>query len=217
MTAISNTIDLLNLHGPSFTRLVTAPVTEASADIAVCTLPDGSVGRLPITAFYANRTWEIGQRYHLAATSTIPPQLSATADELVALLLQGLSPEVRDGRVRVMGVTRHVGVRAKIAVAATSPDVDPVGACLGRAANRIKTLSAMLMGERVDVVSYHPDPERFLLNALAVSPLSVVTAEDGTVVVTVPKHQLAAARGGGNLNVVLASRLCGEKVQVLGS
>jgi N utilization substance protein A len=75
----------------------------------------------------------------------------------------------------------------------------------------------MLMGERVDVVSYHPDPERFLINALAVSPLSVVTTEDGTVVVTVPKHQLAAARGGGNLNVVLASRLCGVKVQVLGA
>ena len=115
-----------------------------------------------------------------------------------------------------MNVVRHVGVRSKIAVAATIADVDPVGACLGRAANRIKTLTTMLLGERVDVVSYHPDPERFLLNALAVSPLSVAVDDDGVVTVVVPKHQLAAARGGGNLNVVLASRLCGRRVQVHG-
>ena len=31
--------------------------------------------------------------------------------------------------------------------AATAPGVDPVGACLGRAANRIKALSTMLLGE----------------------------------------------------------------------
>lgn len=216
MTTPASTIDLLDLQGPSFTRVVTATVTEASPDVAVCTLHDGSTARLPVTAFYPNRSWEIGARYHLAATPDPTPQLSAVVDELPVMLLDGLVPEIRDGRVRVMAVVRHVGVRSKIAVAATTSDVDPVGACLGRAANRIKTLSAMLLGERIDVVSYHPDPERFLLNALAVAPLSVAVDDDGVVTVVVPKHQLAAARGGGNLNVVLASRLCGRRVQVHG-
>lgn len=216
MTTTSSTSDLLDLRGPAFTRAVTATITESSPDVAVCTLSDGTVARLPVTAFYPNRVWEVGGRYHLAATDSTPPQLSATADDLVEMLLDGLVPEVRDGRVRVMGVTRHVGVRSKVAVAASAAGVDPVGACLGRAANRIKTLSAMLLGERVDIVSYHPDPERFLLNALAVAPLSVTVDADDTVQVVVPKHQLSAARGGGNLNVVLASRLCGRRVQVLG-
>jgi N utilization substance protein A len=137
-------------------------------------------------------------------------------DELIPLLLEGLCPEIRDGSVRVMDVTRQVGIRSKVAVAATREGVDPVGACLGRAANRIKALSAMLLGERVDVVSYHPDPQRYLLNALAVAPISVEVDEEQTVKVVVPRHQLSAAIGGGNLNVVLASRLVGRKVQVIG-
>jgi N utilization substance protein A len=140
--------------------------------------------------------------------------LSAAAPELIAMLLDGLSPEVRDGRVRVMAVARQVGVRSKVAVAATVAGVDPVGACLGRAANRVKALTAMLLGERVDIVAYHPDPVRFLANALAVVPESVETTAEGFQV-RVPRHQLTAAKGGGNLNVVLASRLLGTRIEVL--
>jgi N utilization substance protein A len=200
---------------PQPSRLVTVKVIEASPDIAVCELPDGRVARMPVTSFYPNRRWETGARYHLvAAESGSAVVLSATADELLPMLLDGLSPEVREGRVRVMGVARQVGVRSKIAVAATEPDVDPVGACLGRAANRVRALSAMLLGERVDVVAYHEDPQRYVVNALAVSPVSVTVDETAGFVVSVPSHQLAAARGGGNLNVVLASRLCGQRIDL---
>ena len=212
MTHLDFAPDLLQ---PTFSRLVTVTVREASPDVAVCDLPDGTAARLPVTAFYPNRSWVVGGRYHLAlAEGDGSPLLSATAPELIALLLDGLSPEVRDGRVRVMGVARQVGVRSKVAVAATIAGVDPVGACLGRAANRIKALSTMLLGERVDVVAYHPDAPRFLANALAVVPESVETVEDGFLV-RVPRHQLTAAKGGGNLNVVLASRLLGARVEVI--
>jgi N utilization substance protein A len=199
-------------------RLVTVTVVEASADIAVCQLPDNRIARLPVTAFYPNRTWEVGGRYILALSEhDTSLHLSATDDALVAMLFDGVSPEVREGRVRVMGVARHVGVRSKVAVAATEPGVDPVGACLGRAANRVRSVSAFLLGERVDVVAYHPDPQRFLVNALAVSPLSVsFEGDEAGYVVVVPSHQLAAARGGGNLNVVLASRLCGQRIELRG-
>lgn len=204
-----------DLLQPSFTRLVTATVREASSDVAVCELPDGTSARLPVTAFYPNRSWSVGGTYHLAVSDGAgSPVLSAAAPELISMLLDGLSPEVRDGRVRVMAVARQVGVRSKVAVAATVPGVDPVGACLGRAANRIKALSAMLLGERVDVVAYHPDPVRFLANALAVVPESVETTDEGFQV-HVPRHQLTAAKGGGNLNVVLASRLLGTRIEVL--
>jgi len=220
VTASLSPLDLLTSPAP--TRVVDARVVEASTDVAICVV-DGVRVPLPVTAFYPNRVWEVGACYLLAASDGAPPAVSATADELIALLLDGLVPEVRDGRVRVMRVARHVGVRSKVAVAATEPGLDPIGAVLGRGANRVKALSALLLGERVDVVSYHQDPERFLLNALAVAPLKVeresAPTEGGTpaetTVVTVPRHQLEAARGGGNLNVVLASRLCSRRIRVV--
>lgn len=204
------------LARPVFTRVVTVTVKECSPDVALVVFGEESA-RVPVTEFYPNRQWSVGGVYHFAATApgVSPVQLSASADELVPLLLEGVSPEVRDGRVRVMAVARQVGIRSKVAVAATEPGVDPVGACLGRGANRIKALSSMLLGERLDVVSFHSDPERFLQNALAVAPERVETGEDGVTTVAVPRHQLAAARGGGNLNVVLASRLVGRRIQVV--
>ena len=210
--------DLDILARPVFTRVVTASVKEATPDVAVLVFGTESA-RLPVTEFYPNRSWSLGGTYHLAATdiSAGPVQVSVNADELVQLLLEGVSPEVRDGRVRVMAVSRQVGIRSKVAVAATEEGVDPVGACLGRGANRVKTLSAMLLGERLDVVAYHSDHDRFLQNALAVAADRIERLEDGSVNVFVPRHQLAAARGGGNLNVVLASRLVGRRIQVVPS
>lgn len=206
------------LARPVFARVVTGVVKEATTDVAVLAFGDESAS-LPVTEFYPNRVWSLGGVYHLAATAVgaVPVQVSANADELVEMLLEGVSPEVRDGRVRVMAVSRQVGIRSKVAVAATEEGVDPVGACLGRGANRVKAVSAMLLGERLDVVAYHSDPDRFLQNALAVAADRVEHLEDGTVNVFVPRHQLAAARGGGNLNVVLASRLVGKRIQVVPS
>jgi N utilization substance protein A len=215
-TAPASSFDLL--ARPVFTRVVTATVRECSADVALVGFGEESA-RLPITEFYPNRPWTLGASYHLAATAqgVSPLYVSASCDDFVQLLLEGVSPEVRDGRVRVMAVARHVGIRSKVAVAATEAGVDPVGACLGRGANRVKAVSSMLHGERLDVVSFHPDPEVFLRNALAVSPERMEQSADGTVIVAVPRHQLAAAKGGGNLNVVLASRLVGRRIQVVPS
>ena len=215
-TVVMTDTSLDLLARPVFSRVVTATVRECSPDVALVEFGSES-GRLPVTEFYPNRSWALGSSYHLAAGAAgdSPVSLSASCDELVGMLLDGVSPEVRDGRVRVMAVARHVGIRTKVAVAATSSGVDPVGACLGRGANRVKAVSAMLLGERLDVVAYHDDPDRFLQNALAVVPVRIEHREDGSVDVSVPRHQLAAARGGGNLNVVLASRLVGRRIQVV--
>lgn len=204
------------LARPVFTRVVTATVKECSSDVALLTFGEEST-RLPVTEFFPNKIWQTGGTYHLAATEpgSSSVQLSAVADELVPLLLEGVSPEIRDGRVRVMSVARQVGIRTKVAVAATAEGIDPVGACLGRGATRVKAVSGMLLGERVDVVAFHSDPDRFLQNALAVAAERVEQQEDGSVSVVVPRHQLTAARGGGNLNVVLASRLVGRRIQVV--
>jgi len=196
-------------------KAVSGTIAVAGPDVALVTLSDGRTGRLPVSEFFPNRRFEVGQHYFLAVCEAGPrPLVSVTRPELLELLLTGVVPELRDGRVRIMRVARQVGIRSKVAVAPTEPDVDAVGAMIGRAACRLKTVSAMLLGERIDIVAYHDDTARFVVNALAVSPTSVTVDEAGAVHVAVPAHQYQAAVGGGALNVNLAARLARARVAV---
>lgn len=212
----ADAFDLSFLDGPPSSSLVTATVTvtDATADVATVRLLDGTTAIMPVTEFYPNRRWQLGGRYQVAVLPGPRPVASVARPELIELLAAGVVPELRDGTVRVMCVARTVGVRSKVAVAPTSEGVDAVGALLGRAANRTKALSAMMLGERIDVVAWNPDPFVFLQNALGVRILSHVEV-DGKFEITVPAHQFKAAVGGGGLNAALASRLTGVRCSII--
>jgi N utilization substance protein A len=194
--------------------IVTATVTAATPDVALLSFANNSQGTMPVTEFYPNRRWEIGNTYHLLRVGQQNrPILSASRPELISMLVDGLSPEVRSGEVRVMGVVRQVGIRSKIAVAATKEGIDPISACVGPSAGRVKRLSEMLCGERVDVVAWNPDIEQFIKNALGTTVRSIEVNGPRAQVV-VPAHQYQAAVGGGGLNAALASRLTGVLLSV---
>ena len=57
--------------------------------------------------------------------------LSRTADDFLVKLFTMEVPEIAEGIVKIMGVSREPGFRAKIAVSSNETDVDPVGACVG--------------------------------------------------------------------------------------
>jgi transcription termination/antitermination protein NusA len=198
-------------------RLVTATVTATTSDMALVsfTRPGGQPGEglLPISEFYPNKRWQVGSQYTLQQLDESQrPMFSAIRPEMLELLLCGLSPEVRGGAVRVMRAARVVGIRSKVAVAATEPSVDPVASCLGRQANRVSWMRTQLQGERVDVVAYAEDPAVFVRNVFSPATVLECTVSDGRAEVVVPAHQHAAAMGGGGLNQLLASRLTGLQV-----
>lgn len=215
---MSNTLAALGLFDvdadPDF-RVVTATVTQASDDVAVLETLDGETCIMPVTEFYPNKKWAVDSKYQLLRTDSGPhPTLSAVKPELIGLLLEGISPEIRNGDVRIMGIARAVGVRSKLAVAATVEGLDPIPAVVGRAANRVKALTSLLQGERVDMVPWNPNREIFLRNALGPSRISSITIEDNRAKVIVPAHQREAVVGGGGLNAALAGRLTGLIVSV---
>lgn len=214
---VEDVLALLGDIAPA-SRLATGTLRDAGADVSLVELYDGRTGRLPASETAHARKSENGSQLILAEIEDgSRPLLSATRTELLPLLLEGLVPELRDGTVRVMRVARRVGIRSKVAVAATTEDVDPVGAVLGRGAGRIRLATRLLDGERIDVVAWHPDKARFAVNALAVSAISSEMSEDGTIRVVVPGHQLSAAIGGGKLNVTLASQLVRTRINLEGA
>lgn len=198
-------------------RVVTATVVSASSDVALMRLHGTKTEAvLPATEWFPTRRWSVGDTYQLLQMDSSPrPLLSAVRSEIVEHHLSGVSPEVRSGSVRVMGIARQPGVRTKIAVAATEPGVDPIAACVGRSANRVRCISALLLGERIDVVAWHPDQADFLRSALAPASINRVEITDDEARAYAPGHQMSAAVGGSGLNSQLAGQLVGLRVTVI--
>lgn len=199
-------------------RAVRATITAASPDVALLKVigPDPYEAVMPVTEFYPNHEWHTGETYILEQLGPPPrPLLSAIRPELIPLLLDGYAPEVRSGLVRIMGVARAAGVRTKLAVAATEVGVDPVAACIGRNANRVRAVGQLLCGERIDVIAWNPDLVTYLRNALAPAAVTDIVVKGDRAVAVAPVHQMSAAVGGGGLNASLAGQLVGLKVVVV--
>ena len=142
--------------------------------------------------------------------------LSRTADEFLAKLFQMEVPEIAEGIVSIKGVSREPGFRAKIAVSSSESDVDPVGACVGMKGSRVQNVVQELQGERIDIVTWSPDPAKYVYNALAPAHVNMVRVDEDakSLLVVVPNDQLSLAIGRQGQNVRLASRLMGWRIDV---
>lgn len=177
---------------------------------------------LPASQQMPRRSYRQGDRiraYLLEVKHTSkesPLVLSRTDDRFLAKLFTEEVPEIAEGVVKIMGVCREPGSRAKIAVSSSESDVDPVGACVGMKGSRVQNVVQELQGEKIDIVPWSPDPARFVSNALAPAQISmvVVDEEKKTLVVVAPDDQLSLAIGRQGQNVRLASKLLGWNIGV---
>jgi N utilization substance protein A len=146
------------------------------------------------------------------------PQLfvSRTAPELLIALFRLEVPEVGEGLINIMGAARDPGSRAKIAVKANDPRLDPVGACVGMRGSRVQAISNELAGERVDIILWNPNEAQFVINAMSPAEIqSIVVDEDRhSMDVAVTTDSLSQAIGRGGQNVRLASELTGWELNI---
>lgn len=127
-------------------------------------------------------------------------------------------PEVSQDMIDIMGAARDPGSRAKVAVFANLPNIDPIGACVGMRGSRIQTITNELGGkERVDIVLWDEDIATFVMNAMAPAEvLSIVVDEEAsTMDIGVDGDKLSQAIGRGGQNVRLASELTGWTLNVM--
>jgi transcription termination/antitermination protein NusA len=151
------------------------------------------------------------------------PEIIASRSHPLMLrrLLEIEVPEIRNGQVEINAVAREAGTRAKIAVSARQPGIDPVGSCVGPRGIRIQTISRELHGERIDVVEWNPDPETFIANALSVPAIVCITLDEHnpggrTASVVVMDDQLSLAIGRSGQNARLAAKLTNWRVDIQG-
>jgi len=149
--------------------------------------------------------------------SIVKVLLSRTHPEFVRRLFERQVTEIGEGKVEIKGIAREPGVRTKIAVYSTDPDVDPVGACVGMKGARVQNIVQELRGEKIDIIPWSQDPQKFVARALSPAHISRVTVyeDEKMMEVVVPDDQHSLAIGKKGHNVRLAKKLTGwDKIQI---
>ncbi len=143
--------------------------------------------------------------------------LSRTAPELLIDLFKIEVPEINEGMIDIINGARDPGARAKIAVKANDPRIDPIGACVGMRGSRVQAVSNELGGERVDIILWDENPAQFVINAMAPAEVAsiMVDEDEHTMDVAVAEENLSQAIGRGGQNVKLASELTGWQLNVM--
>lgn len=149
-----------------------------------------------------------------------PRLMLSRADPMFVKALFKLEvPEIQQGIVEIRAAAREVGNRTKIAVFSRDDSVDPVGACVGLKGSRVQAVVNELQGERIDIVPWSQDPERFAKLALAPARVARVFSDAATKTIqaVVDEDQLSLAIGRNGQNVRLASELTEWKIELYSS
>ena len=158
--------------------------------------------------------------------------VSRSHPEMIKRLMEQEIPEVYDGTVEIMSVSREAGDRTKVAVRSHNPNVDAIGTIVGRGGANIKKITSKFHParydakldrmvsrpeENIDVIEWVADQAEFIYNAIAPAEVDLVLfdTEDGKhATVVVPDNKLSLAIGRRGQNVRLAAHLTGFRIDI---
>ncbi|MFH0712755.1 MAG: transcription termination factor NusA [Candidatus Jorgensenbacteria bacterium] len=141
--------------------------------------------------------------------------LSRSHPRFVIKLFELEVPEMADGVVEIKAIAREAGSRTKAAVASNEEGIDPVGSAVGQRGTRVMAVTNELSNEKIDVIEWSENPEKYIANSLSpakVKLVEVLPRREARVLVA--EDQLSLAIGKGGQNVRLAAKLTGWKIDV---
>ncbi len=165
--------------------------------------------------------YRVGQRmrFYVLAVQDDPRRpgivLSRAHPNFVLKLFELEIPEMAENIVAIKKIAREPGNRTKIAVASNQEGVDPVGSAVGQRGMRVMAVTNELGNEKIDIIEWSEDPEKFIGNSLSpakVKLVEVLPKREARVLVA--EDQLSLAIGKGGQNVRLAAKLTGWKIDV---
>ncbi|MDD4802980.1 MAG: transcription termination factor NusA [Syntrophomonas sp.] len=202
-------------------EVVTGTIQRIESKTVVINLGRTEGIMLPSDQIMSER-YEAGQRvkgyiYEVKNTSKGPSVfVSRTHPYFLKRLFELEVPEIYEGLVEIKSIAREAGARSKISVHSIDEKIDSVGACVGPRGIRVQNIVSELNGEKIDIIKYHRDPDKFIANALSPSKvLSVlIDAENKKARAVVPDFQLSLAIGKEGQNARLAAKLTGWKIDI---
>lgn len=157
--------------------------------------------------------------------------VSRSHPEFIKRIMEQEIPEVFDGTVEIMSVSREAGDRTKVAVRSHNPNVDAIGTIVGRGGSNIKKVISKFhpkrvdaktgleipVEENIDVIQWVDDLAEFIYNAIAPAEVDMVLFDDEDLkraTVVVPDSKLSLAIGRRGQNVRLAAHLTGYRIDI---
>ena len=157
--------------------------------------------------------------------------VSRSHPEFIKRIMEQEIPEVFDGTVEIMSVSREAGDRSKVAVRSHNPNVDAIGTIVGRGGSNIKKVTSKFhptrvdaktgievpVEENIDVIQWVDDPAEFIYNAIAPAEVDMVLFDEENskrATVVVPDSKLSLAIGRRGQNVRLAAHLTGYRIDI---
>jgi N utilization substance protein A len=186
-------------------------------------------GVLPVSEKIPSERYLMNQKYKVLikevsdeegainASSTVI--LSRRDPQFIAKLFEQEVPEIQKGVVKIEGIAREAGERTKISVSSSDSKIDPSGACIGQRGIRVQAVTDELNGEKIDIINYSSDPDKYIASALAPAHVvDVILSDEGkSAVVKVSEDQLSLAIGNKGQNARLAAKLTGWRISIDGS
>ncbi len=183
-----------------------------------------SQGVMPKNEQVSTEVYRINQRIKVLVkdiqeTSRGTEIVVSRADpDFVVRLFEQEVPEIASGVVVIEAIAREAGSRTKMAVSSNDEKVDPVGSCVGQKGVRVQSIISELFGEKIDIVPYSDNLEKFIAASLSpakVTEVELVTKEKRAIV-TVPEDQQSLAIGKEGQNARLANKLTKWKIDIKG-
>jgi len=180
-----------------------------------------TLGILPKEEQVPGEFYRPGQRFRLYVLNVEKSPkgpivfLSRAYPKFISKLFELEVPEVASGQVVIKSIAREPGSRTKIAVTSTAEGIDPIGSMVGQRGTRVMAVINELGGEKIDIIEWSEEPEKFIASAL--SPAKVLEVRMGPknkAIAIVPEDQLSLAIGRDGQNVRLAAKLTGWKIDV---
>lgn len=141
--------------------------------------------------------------------------LSRAYPKLISKLFELEVPEIAADQVEIKAIAREPGSRTKIALTSNTEGIDPIGAAVGQRGTRVGAVINELGGEKIDIIEWLEDPEKFIANSLSPAKvLEVKILPKNKALCIVPEDQLSLAIGRDGQNVRLAAKLTGWKIDV---
>ncbi len=220
--------NIVDRMGDRVGTLITAPVdlVDSSCDNVVLKI-DGSEVILFKNSQLPGDDFKVGDMVKVFAVNLDSSgsgcllKVSRVHSDFVKKLFEVEVPEIEDGKIEIKRVAREAGVRTKIAVSTSDPNLDPVGCCIGNKGTRIGAIVNELNGEKIDIVRYSDDLRKFVEFALLPAKVLAVEvlnlASENIAFVAVEPSQISLAIGSRGLNVKLAALLTGCKIDIVSS
>ncbi len=180
-----------------------------------------SLGVLPREEQIRGEFYKEGQRLKLyilrVDTTSRGPiiLLSRSYPKLISKLFELEVPEIASNQVEIKSIAREPGSRTKISVTSDSEEIDPIGSMVGQRGVRVSAVMSELGGEKIDIIEYDENPEKYIANSLSPAKITnVIIQENNMATVIVPQDQLSLAIGKDGQNVRLGAKLTGFKIDV---